>query len=364
MSGTGWVRGVAGRFLLIREMMLSLAAGAFLTVVLPAAEELPRVVLQFPTDNRALVEGRLEDFYQPTISGRLKSGMFGFVRSNLPEPPPYFERFHEGIDIKPLRRDRYGRPLDVVRAAAPGTVVYVNTRSRASNYGLYIIIRHDYGACQAYTTYAHLASVAVRAGQKVQAGQKIGVLGWSGNVSRRDLAHLHFEFGFMLNTDFPAWYERFADAQDGRNEHGLYNGMNFLGIDPARILEESYRGQAVTVPELLAREKVTFRVRVPSWNRQGDFQRRFPFLTLDGNSPMPPAWEVDCNRVGLPLRFRPCSEAVERPELIWFDESLTLQDSFTRGIVEKKDGRRVLGRVGKKWASLICWPHGGENQVE
>lgn len=318
----------------------------------------PRVVLKLPTENRGLVEGRLADFYQVTISGRLQSGMYGFVRSNLPEPPPYFERFHEGIDIRPVRRDPSGRPLDPVRAAAGGTVVYTNVRARASNYGLYVMIRHDYGPYQAFTTYAHLATVTVKPGQRVQAGDKIGVLGWSGNVSRRDLAHLHFEFGFMLNGEFPGWYPRFADPGDGPNEHGLYNGANFLGIDPARILVESHQGRAVTVPELFAREKVTFRVRVPARGRALDFQRRFPFLTPGGlEGPAPASWEIDCSRIGLPLRFRPSAVAVERPELVWFDESLSLQDSFTRGLVGKEGGKRVLARGGMKWASLLTWPH-------
>jgi len=340
---------------------LLLACAAAWSLPCPGQEALPappRVVLQLPTENRGLFDGRLSDFYQVTISKRLQSGMYGFVRSNLPEPPPYFERFHEGIDIKPVRRDPSGRPLDPVHAAADGTVVFTNLRATASNYGLYVMIRHDYGALQAYTTYGHLASVRVKPGQAVRAGEPIGVLGWSGNVSSRSLAHLHFEFGFLLNRDFPAWYARFADKSDGPNEHGLYNGVNFLGIDPARILLESHRGTPPTVAELFAREKTTFRVRVPARGRPLDFQKRFPFLTPGGfDGPAPASWEIDCNRIGLPLRFRPSAEEVEAPELAWFDESLSLQDSFTRGLVAKEQGSRVLTRNGKKWASLLSWPH-------
>jgi hypothetical protein len=316
------------------------------------------VALALPTENRGLIEGRLADFYQVTISGRLQSGMYGFVRSNLPEPPPYFERFHEGIDIKPVRRDPSGRPLDPVRAVADGTVVYANLRSRASNYGLYVMIRHDYGPYQAFTTYGHLADVSVKTGQSVKTGDRIGTLGWSGNVANRGLAHLHLEFGFLLNRDFPAWYPRFADASDGPNEHGLYNGINFLGIDPARILVESHEGRPPTLPGLFAREKPIFRIRVPARGRLLDFQERFPFLTEGGiDGPMPVSWDIDCNRVGLPLKFRRSDEAVLLPILVWFDESLRLQDSFTRGLVGKEAGTRSLTRVGRKWASLLCWPH-------
>lgn len=339
-------------------LFLAVAVACRAQEAVPAPPAPPRVALALPTENRGLLEDRLADFYQVTISGRLKSGMYGFVRSNLPEPPPYFERFHEGIDIKPVRRDPSGRPLDPVRAAAPGRVVYTNLRATASNYGLYVMIRHDYGPHQAYTTYGHLASVTVKPGQEVRAGDKIGILGWSGNVSNRSLAHLHFEFGFRLSGDFPGWYRRFADAADGPNEHGAHNGVNFLGIDPARILVETHQGRPPTIEELFAREKATFRVRVPARGRPLDFQKRFPFLTPGGlDGPAPESWEIDCNRVGLPLRFRPSAAVVEAPVLVWFDESLSLQDSFTRGLVVKEGGTRVLSRNGKKWASLLSWPH-------
>ena len=94
-----------------------------------------RIAWQLPTENRYLFENQPKRFYQPTISRRLISGMFGFTRTSEPEPARIFERFHKGIDIKPLRRDARGEPLDPVRACADGVVVRVNDNERISDYG-------------------------------------------------------------------------------------------------------------------------------------------------------------------------------------------------------------------------------------
>ena len=112
------------------------------------AQEKPptdRIVWQFPTENRFLLEEKPEKFFQPTISRRLKSGMFGFVRTSDPEPARIFERFHKGIDIKPLHRDDKGEPLDVVRAVADGVVVRVNEDEKISDYGRQVIVKHLWG---------------------------------------------------------------------------------------------------------------------------------------------------------------------------------------------------------------------------
>ena len=109
----------------------------FLAATTAAQEKPPtdRIPWQLPTENRYLFEKQPKKFYQPTISRRLISGMFGFTRTSDPEPARIFERFHKGIDIKPLRRDGRGEPLDPVRACADGVVVRVNDNEKISDYG-------------------------------------------------------------------------------------------------------------------------------------------------------------------------------------------------------------------------------------
>ena len=72
-----------------------------------------------------------------------------------------------------------------VRAIADGTVIGINNHGKA--YGNHITIRHDDGMI---SLYAHLASVSVIVGQKVEMGSKIGTMGATGNAAG---AHLHLE---------------------------------------------------------------------------------------------------------------------------------------------------------------------------
>ena len=43
-----------------------------------------------------------------------------------------------------------------------GTVVYVNSNSKASNYGRYVVVHHDFGSGPFFSLYAHNASELVR----------------------------------------------------------------------------------------------------------------------------------------------------------------------------------------------------------
>ena len=86
-------------------------------------------------------------------------------------------RHHSGIDLKT-------RPNDRIVAAFDGIV----TRSgRFSGYGNCIILRHAYGF---ETLYGHQSKNLVKVGQKVKAGQVIGLTGRTGRATTE---HLHFE---------------------------------------------------------------------------------------------------------------------------------------------------------------------------
>src|SRR5690606_38213753 len=86
-------------------------------------------------------------------------------------------QFHKGIDIaRPYNR--------TIKAADNGVVVFAGWDG---GYGKKISIDHRNGF---RTVYAHLATISVRVGQTVQKGQKIGVMGSTGNSTG---VHLHFE---------------------------------------------------------------------------------------------------------------------------------------------------------------------------
>lgn len=86
--------------------------------------------------------------------------------------------YHTGVDFPVPKGTR-------VKAAGPG-IVY--SAGWAGAYGNQVVIKHGDGK---YSQYAHLASTPlVKAGQKVQGGQQIGISGETGNAYG---PHLHFE---------------------------------------------------------------------------------------------------------------------------------------------------------------------------
>ncbi|WP_225773293.1 M23 family metallopeptidase [Inquilinus sp. Marseille-Q2685] len=72
-----------------------------------------------------------------------------------------------------------------IKAAGPGTVAYAGNELRG--YGNLVLIQHGDGLV---TAYAHAASLSVKKGDQVTAGQSIGTVGQTGAV---DAPQLHFE---------------------------------------------------------------------------------------------------------------------------------------------------------------------------
>jgi hypothetical protein len=149
------------------------------------------------------------------------------------------------LDIRCVQRDRKGEPIDPVLAAADGTVAYVNLKPSLSNYGNYIVVRHVIDRIEIHTLYAHLGSVVpgLKAGQAVKAGERLATMGRTSNTRQRitqDRAHLHFEICFRAGQNYSAWHRKFQVGT--RNDHGEFNGRNFLGIDPATVLLAAQQG--------------------------------------------------------------------------------------------------------------------------
>ncbi|MBP5855928.1 M23 family metallopeptidase [Marivibrio halodurans] len=84
---------------------------------------------------------------------------------------------HEGVDLG-------GWPGISIMAAAPGTVVRAG---RDGGYGNKVVIDHG---CGIRTVYAHMKSIAVKKGQRVEHRETIGKLGSTG---RSTGPHVHYE---------------------------------------------------------------------------------------------------------------------------------------------------------------------------
>lgn len=257
--------------------------------------------LVFPTPQTAWTTGRLDAFVQPTVSGDPESGLFGCVRSSG-------SQFHEGLDIRPTKRDRRGEPADPVFAAMDGVVKHVSSSPGASSYGRYIVIEHPEQKPAVYTLYAHLASIqsGVRPGVRVKKGQTIGVMGRSagGYAIPKERGHLHFEIGLRATDAFEIWYA--ARRFGNRNEHGDYNGMNLMGIDPLDFLRQWRLGRVDSFQEYFDKLRPVVTLRIAT-TRVPDFIQRYPSLLRKPINGIVAGWEVACNGTGLPYAWTPLS---------------------------------------------------------
>lgn len=263
----------------------------------------PRIEVVWPTPNTAYLEGKPIDAYvQPTVSGEVTSGLFGCVRSGGLQ-------FHEGVDLKPVSRDKRGEATDDIFATMAGVVRHVSHKAGESSYGRYVVIEHPRLEPAVYTLYAHLKSVApgLKAGDTVALGQVIGTMGRSagGYVIPKDRAHLHYEIGLMVTRSFQSWYDwkKFGS----RNDHGLYNGMNLMGVDALDFFNRFRAREVNNFAEYFAQMPAVARVRIAT-RTVPDFVQRYPVL-LEKEIPAEgvAGWDVRVNETGLPFSWTPLS---------------------------------------------------------
>ncbi len=258
----------------------------------------------FPTANRTLLtQGGESAFFVGTAGKPWTSGQFGCVRSNG-------NQMHEGIDIRCQRRDARGEPIDPVMASADGTVAYINLKQGLSNYGIYVILRHRIEGLEVFTLYAHLKQpkAGLRVGQTVGAGETIGVMGRTSNTRQaitQDRAHLHFEINILLNDQFTSWHAKNNPGM--RNDHGLWNGRNLLGIDPSAVFKaQSTLGKSFSLLDHIRNQRELCRVLVRdtrfSWiKRSVPLIRRNPIADREGIA----GFEIAFNFNGVPFQLVP-----------------------------------------------------------
>lgn len=143
---------------------------------------------------------------------------------------------HTGIDVPAPK----GTP---VMAAGSGTVVWAGyglyfMRNELNDpYGIAVAIRHDFGynGQSLFTVYGHLDQTYVYRGQRVEAGDQIGLVGETGKVSG---PHLHFEVRLGEETFFKS-----------RNPELWISPPQGTGLVAARIMDN--KGEPA--PQLLVK---------------------------------------------------------------------------------------------------------------
>lgn len=325
-----------------------------------AAQENP-LDLALPTGNQALLEGRPEDFYQfvdrdfnGVKTAPWEGGQYGFVRNPVMTGAGIvYEHFHEGIDIKPVMRDAGGMPLDEVCAIADGRVVHASSNPHWSNYGNYVVIEHLFGGCRYYSLYAHLNKVVATVGTPVKKGDKIGVLGFTGEGIDQRRAHLHLELNLILSPNFEAWHQAYFPTEI--NRHGIYNGLNLAGIDIAGLYLALQKNPALTIPEFLSRTVPVFKVAVPA-NWKIHVARSYPWLMAASRKPGAPSLEIAFDASGIPLKITPCDVKVSEPVLTRVNTSPIAYSMLTRGMVAGSGEQHRLSENGMRYLHLLAEP--------
>jgi murein DD-endopeptidase MepM/ murein hydrolase activator NlpD len=261
-------------------------------------------VFVLPTSNRAIFTPGAEDqYFVPTPGRDWTSGTFGCVRTDG-------FQLHEGLDIKCLKRDQHGEPADPVFATAAGTVAYINEKVGLSNYGRYIVLRHEIEGIPVFTVYAHLSAIApgLQIGHPVQQSQVIATMGRSSNTRSgisKERAHVHFEIDLQATDRFAEWHKAKLTGQ--RNDHGNWNGRNLIGLDPRLILlEQEKLGPQFSLLNFIRNQTELCRVMVrdtkfPWLKAYTPLIRRNPVAEKNGVT----GYELVLNFNGLPFQLIP-----------------------------------------------------------
>lgn len=309
--------------------------------------------LRLPTENHHLFNDEPDRFYMyvdRTFEGETskpwEGGSFGYVRNaRRIEDKVILTKFHEGIDIQPLKRDRAGNPLDLVSSIADGKVVHTSPSAGRSNYGRYIVVEHTWENSQVYSLYAHLAEVTCKPGDPVKAGSALGRMGYSGAGLNRTRAHLHLELAMLMSTRFDDW------AQGMLNHHGNFNGMNLTGADVARFFLEHRKNPELRFSEFIASTPVHFKVAAPAKSTP-DFVVRYPWI-CHGNPEGAASWEISFSATGMPVAFTPSQRHVATPIVTAIRPSTIPHHYLTRNLITGQENHATLTPGGKRLVALL-----------
>ncbi|MGJ8634322.1 MAG: M23 family metallopeptidase [Luteolibacter sp.] len=315
------------------------------------------IKLQLPTENHFLFTDQPERFYMYVdryIDGEKttpwQGGAFGYVRSPIQVGgKTVMSRFHEGIDIAPIRRDKAGNPLDLIMSIADGTVVHTSPVSGRSNYGKYVVVRHDWEGSGVLSLYAHLAEITVDPGDKVKCGGVLGRMGYTGVGINRTRAHVHLELGFQMSPNYEEWHKKhFGSA----NFHGNFNGMNIAGVNISAFFLEHEKNPGLKFSEFVLRQPMQFKVTVPATSELPEFFERYPWMK-QGDLAGAVSWEIGFAATGHAVSIAPSKRTVSQPVVSHVRPSDTPQRWLTRGLLTGEGNAVSLSSGGKNMLSLV-----------
>lgn len=309
-----------------------------------------RFQLAWPSPNPAFARGMgFSSYIQKTGPDKeFSSGTYGCVRNNG-------YKFHEGLDLFPIKSDSRGKAVDLVFAAMPGKVQYINRTPGYSAYGKFIVIEHLEIVPNMYSLYAHLESIdkSLSNGSMVNVAQSLGRMGNTASypipLSR---SHLHFEMGLRLTNKFQDWYNR--QKFPTPNRHGNYSGFNLVGINPLPFYS-SYKSNALKSPlEFFKSLPIQAKIRIRT-TQIPDFTQRYPSLCSTLNKTQNfEGWDCSFGPFGIPLRLEQITGISSKDPMIKvlsFDTAL--QEKPCRRLIERKGSQLVPSKQLKTYLELI-----------
>ncbi|MGJ8644616.1 MAG: M23 family metallopeptidase [Luteolibacter sp.] len=310
-----------------------------------------------PTENHHLFSGEPEKFYmyvdrnfEGETTQPWEGGSFGYVRSPIRvSGKVVMSRFHEGVDIAPVKRDKAGNPLDLVFSIAKGRVVHTSAISGRSNYGKYVVVEHDWENSKVCSLYAHLAEITVVPGDAVKMGSVLGRMGYTGVGLNRTRAHVHLELGLSMSMKYEGWHNQNFGSP---NYHGNYNGMNLAGVDVASFFKEHRENPELTFSEFVLSRPMQFKVAVPAGNSEPEFLTRYPWMRRPGPA-NPTSWEIGFAATGHAISFTPSKRVVDAPVVTHLRPAEISQRWLTRGLLQGEGNKVSLSHGGQNMVALV-----------
>lgn len=313
--------------------------------------------ITLPTENNFLDTGKNEQFYtyvNRSFEGKASKpwtgGAYGFVRNKIRcEDGVICTKFHEGVDITPLRRDSAGEPLDPIKSISKGVIAYTNPKAANSSYGKYVVVEHTWDSGPIYSLYAHLAETSAKAGEAVSQREEIGILGHTGVGLDRTRSHLHLELSLLLSTRFQAWYDKHFQSY---NHHGNHSGINMAGLDFAAFYLAKKTDPSLTLSAFVKKMPIHYKVTVP---RKGDLEivSRYPWLAEGDIKKSTPSWEISLSNSGFPIAISPSKRTVTESTITFIRPCKSKHEHHTKKFVTGTGSRASLTSSGKRYIELI-----------
>jgi hypothetical protein len=178
-------------------------------------------------------------------------------------------------------------------------------------------------------------------------------MGFTGSGIDRERAHTHFEVCLMLSKNFENWH--IINFPRDPNRHGIYNGLNLIGVDPAQLLLSAQKDPALKISDYITKAEPAFKITVKN-SPNFYLIRAYPWLVAPGEIANPPAWTITFSRYGVPLKVEAAKSSPPEPIVAWVKETNQPYRRISKNMVTGDRGSPHLTAAGLRFAKLLTWP--------